>query len=465
MKRVLMIILCMVLGAGVYYSADRFLIKRVPEEVSVEKSKIEKAQQIIQDSYVEKVDEQVLLDGALKGMVAALGDPYSVYMDEQASKQFHQSLDSTFSGIGAEITQEEGKFLIVAPLKDSPAEEAGLKPNDVITHVDNEEIIGLTIYELTAKIRGPKGSRVQLGIERGESEKSLTINVVRDDIPVETVTHKMYERDGNKTGYIEIKTFGEGTGKDVKAALEDLEKSELAGLIVDVRGNPGGLLSSVEEVLSHFITDKKPFMYVEQRSGKREALTSATKSKKEYPVTVLIDEGSASASEILAAAMYEVEGYTLIGTTTFGKGTVQQSLELGDGSQMKLTVSKWLTPDKRWIHKKGIQPTLEVVQPDLFELSPVQSSIILKRGMNDERVSALQKLLIGLGYEVDRTDGYYSNSTEKAILAFQKKSNLKETGEVNTSTLKKLSATLEDYKKNPNHDHQLQSAIEFIARH
>lgn len=465
MRRVLMILICMVLGAGVYYSADRWIVKRASEEASIEQSKIEKAQQIIQQSYVEKVDQDLLLDGALKGMVEALGDPYSVYMDEQASKQFHDSLDSSFSGIGAEITQQEGSFIIVAPLKGSPAEKAGLKPNDVITKVDNEEIDGLTIYDLTSKIRGPKGSRVQLGILRGEAEKSLTINVVRDDIPVETVSHQLYEREGAKAGYIEIKTFGEGTGKDVKAALDDLEKEQLSGLIIDVRGNPGGLLSSVEEVLGNFITNKKPFMYVEERSGKREALTSASENKKEYPVVVLIDEGSASASEILAAAMYEVEGYTLIGTKTFGKGTVQQSLELGDGSQMKLTVSKWLTPDKRWIHRKGIQPTLEVVQPEIFELSPVQSSIVLKKGMNDERVASLQRLLDGLGYEIDRTDGYFSGKTEKAIRDFQKKSRLKETGEVNTSTLKKLESTLELYKKNPNHDHQLQSAIEFIARH
>ncbi|WP_227394256.1 S41 family peptidase [Jeotgalibacillus aurantiacus] len=461
-----MMIICVALGAGLFFGVDRMWLKRVPEttDEQVTLSKIEKAQKIIQESYVDKVDADKLMDGALKGMVAALNDPYSVYMDKDASKQFNESLHSSFSGIGAEITKQDGQFVVVSPLKESPAEKAGLKPNDVIKKVDGDEVASLTIYELTSKIRGPKGSRVQLNIERGQSEKELTVTVVRDDIPIETVSHSVFEQDGVKTGYIEITTFAEGTGQDVQKALEKLEKEEITGLILDVRGNPGGLLSSVEEVLDPFITDRKPFMYVEERNGNREPLTAKTKEKKEYPAVVLIDGGSASAAEILAAAMREVEGTTLIGTKTFGKGTVQQSLDLGDGSQMKLTVSKWLTPDKRWIHKKGIEPTIEVVQPDIFSLSPLQSAVILKKGMNDERIASLQRLLEGLGYEIDRKDGYFNTKTEEAVMKFQKTAGLKETGEVNTSTLKKLEETLTAYQENANHDHQLQSALDFLGK-
>ncbi|MGD7043381.1 S41 family peptidase [Jeotgalibacillus proteolyticus] len=468
-NKLLLIVVCMALGAALFFAVEHLVLKKGPvqqaneTEVAETLAKLEKAQELIKKSYVEKVDEAKLLDGAIQGMVASLGDPYSVYMDRETSKQFEQSLDSSFSGIGAEVSKEGEDFIIVDRFKGSPAEQAGLKPNDKIKSIDGESIQSLTLYEVTAKIRGPKGSKVVIGVERGDAAKNLDITVTRDEIPVETVHSKRFKLGSSQIGYLEITTFAKGTAEDLKTELTKLESEGINGLILDVRGNPGGLLSSVHEVLDEFVTNKKPFMYIEERNGEREPLSSVLEEKKEYPIATLIDGGSASAAEILAAGMQEVEGYPLIGEKTFGKGTVQQSYDLGDGSQMKLTMSKWLTPNKKWIHKEGIQPTLEVSQPAVFELVPLQSAVVLKKGMNDEKISVLQNILNGLGYEVDRTDGYFSGSTEKALTAFQKSAGLKQNGEANTATLAELDKAIQTYKENPKHDHQLQSAIEFLS--
>ncbi|WP_245153952.1 S41 family peptidase [Jeotgalibacillus proteolyticus] len=469
-NKLLLMITCMVLGAALFFAVEHLVLKKgeghqtKEAEVTETLKKLQKAQNLITESYVEKVDSAKLLDGAIQGMVASLGDPYSVYMDEETSRQFEQSLDSSFSGIGAEVTKEGEDFIIVDRFKGSPAEKAGIKPNDKIKTIDGKSIQSLTLYQVTAKIRGPKGSKVQIGVERGDHAKDLVITVTRDDIPIETVHSKRFKKGNGYIGYLEITTFAEGTAKDLKEELTRLEAEGIDGLILDVRGNPGGLLSSVHEVLDEFVTGKKPFMHIEKRNGDREPLKSVLKEKKDYPIATLIDGGSASAAEILAAGMQEVEGYPLIGVTTFGKGTVQQSFDLGDGSQMKLTMSKWLTPNKKWIHKKGIAPTLEVMQPPVFELVPLQSAVVLKKGMNNEKIAVLQNMLNGLGLDVDRTDGYFSASTEKAVQNFQKTVGLTQNGEANTATLNELDKAIQSYKENPKNDHQLQSAIEFITK-
>ncbi|MEW9502130.1 S41 family peptidase [Jeotgalibacillus marinus] len=464
MKRLLLMVTCALVGAALFFGVERVFFKedQANTEVSETLVKLQKAQDLITESYVEQVDSNELLDGAIQGMVNSLGDPYSVYMDEETSKQFEQSLDSSFSGIGAELTKENEDFVVVSPFKGSPAEKAGLKPNDIVKSVDGESVQSLTLYQVTAKIRGPKGSKVQIGVERGDSAKELMINVVRDDIPNETVHSDLIETNDGNIGYLEISTFAEGTADDVKESLEKLEAEDIDGLILDVRGNPGGLLSSVEEIMYQFVTDKKPFMHIEERNGDSEALSSPLKERKDYPIATLINGGSASAAEILAAGMQEVEGYALIGNTTFGKGTVQQSVDLGDGSQMKLTMFKWLTPNERWIHSKGIEPTLQVEQPPVYDLVPLQSAVVLKKGMNDEKIAVLQNMLKGLDYEVDRTDGYFSTSTEKAVQTFQKSVGLKANGEANTATLTELDKAIQTFKDNPENDHQLQSAIEYL---
>ncbi|MDR4935439.1 S41 family peptidase [Rossellomorea marisflavi] len=468
-QKLMTITLSMLVGAGAMYGGLEWTgspdeTAELDQSANDKLHKVEVAYDLISDKFFQDVDKSELVEGAIQGMLETLDDPYSVYMNAATAAQFNDALDSSFEGIGAEITILDGKLVIVAPFKNSPAEKAGLKPNDEIISVNGESIKGLNLFESTLKIRGKKGTEVKLGIKREGLSDTLTIGVKRDDIPVETVHSDVKKVDGKEMGYIQITTFSENTAKDFKKQLKELEGKDLGGLVIDVRGNPGGLLSSVNEILKEFVTKDKPFVQIQERSGEVMKSFSDKEKKKAYPVVVLIDEGSASASEILAGALKETEGYPLIGTKSFGKGTVQQAVPMGDGSNIKLTMFKWLTPDGNWIHKKGIKPDIPVRQPAYFYAHPLQVEEPLKVEMNNEQVKNAQEMLQGLGFEIDRTDGYYSKKTEAAVKQFQKKNEMKTTGTITPDTAEKLQADIYEAVKDEENDTQLQAALEYIQR-
>lgn len=426
--------------------------------------KFGKAYELILNQYVEDVEEETLIEGAIKGMLDTLGDQYSVYMDPETVKQFDETLDSSFEGIGAEVSMVDGKVVIVAPFKDSPAEKAGLKPNDRILSVDGESIEGLDLYEATLKIRGEKGTTVKIEIERNGLSKPLVIEVKRDEIPQITVYGDIKKQSGKNIGYLEVISFSKETAKEFHEHLTGMEKKGIDGLIIDVRGNPGGLLSSVEKILKEFVTKDKPIYQIEKRNGEKIRFISPLEKGKPYPIVVLIDNGSASASEILAGALQEAEGYKLIGTRTFGKGTVQQPFEMGDGSNIKLTIYKWLTPEGNWIHKEGIKPDIEVKQPDIFDTHPLQIEEALKKDMNSEQVQNAQQILEGLGFAPGRVDGYFDGATETAVKAFQNHQGLTVSGRIDKNTASALEkAILAEIKKEKN-DLQLQTALRYITK-
>ncbi len=426
--------------------------------------KVEIAYDLISDKFFQNVDKGQLVEGAIQGMLKTLNDPYSVYMDAKTASQFNDALDSSFEGIGAEITMMDGKLIIVAPFKNSPAEKAGLKPNDRIIKVNGNSIDGLDLYEATLKIRGKKGTEVKLEVIREGLSKPIEVSVKREDIPVETVVSDVKKVNGKNTGYIQITMFSENTAIDFKKQLEALEKKDIEGLVIDVRGNPGGLLSSVSQILKEFVTEKKPYVQIQERSGEVLKSFSNSKERKAYPVAVLIDEGSASASEILAGALKEAEGYPLIGTKSFGKGTVQQAVPMGDGSNIKLTMFKWLTPNGNWIHKKGISPDVPVRQPSYFYAHPLQVEKPLKTEMNNEQVQNAQEMLQGLGFTLDRADGYFSGKTENAVKDFQIKYSLPVNGIIDQTTAERLQEEIYKAVKNEKNDLQLQAALEYIKR-
>lgn len=426
--------------------------------------KVKQAYSLILDSYVENVEENQLIEGAIEGMLATLSDPYSIYMDKETVRQFNETLDSTFEGIGAEVGMEDGKIVIVSPFKGSPAEKAGLKPGDQILKVDGESIEGFNLFQATSKIRGKKGTKVQLEIVREGLKNPLIVEVKRDEIPQITVQSDIKKQNEKAIGYIEISSFSKDTSAEFKKQLHSLESKGIQGLIIDVRGNPGGLLVSVEDILKELVTDEKPYIQIEKREGKKTRYFSTLKKKKDYPIGVLIDKGSASAAEILAGALKEAQGYALIGETTFGKGTVQQPMEMGDGSNIKLTLYKWLTPDGNWIHNVGIQPTLEVKQPMVFHTHPLQVEQALTKDMNNEQVKNAQEMLEGLGFSPGRSDGYFNESTEIAVRAFQQEMNIDQTGKIDQKTASALEkAVIAEMKKEEN-DMQLQMALRYIAR-
>ncbi|MFX3624785.1 MAG: S41 family peptidase [Ectobacillus sp.] len=449
---------------GQSYAGDVLQSKSDAPTKEEDLQKIQQAYDLIDSKYVEDVNETKLVEGAIQGMLSTLKDPYSTYMDKETAVQFQQSLDSSLEGIGAEVNKIDEKLIIVSPIKDSPAEKAGIKPNDEILSVDGQSVKGLTREEAVLKIRGKKGTKVTLEIKRPGVDNPLTFKITRDKIPLLTVSGSVKQENGKDIGYLQITSFSENTAKEFKDELTKLEKKKIDGLVIDVRGNPGGYLTSVEDILKVLVTDKKPMLQVEDRAGKRQKYYTSLKERKPYPIAVLIDEGSASASEILAGALKEAENYPLVGVKTFGKGTVQQAVPLPDGSNIKLTMFKWLTPEGNWIHKKGIEPTVAIKQPDYYYATPIQLDKTLSYNMNNEQIKNAQQLLKDLGYEPGREDGYFSKETETAVKAFQQANKLETTGKIDKKTAETIQSKIIEKIRSGENDLQLEAALKLIAK-
>ncbi|MEC2071235.1 S41 family peptidase [Alkalihalophilus marmarensis] len=438
------------------------------EEVQLEDieslEKIAKTLAIIQEQYVEDVSEEELIQGAIEGMLDTLDDPYSVYMDQETANQFVESLGSSFEGIGAEVSMTDGTVTIVAPFRESPAEQAGLQPNDKIIEIDGESTDGLSLYEAVLKIRGEKGTTVTLTVDRAGASEFLTIPVVRDDIPIETVRVSTIERDGKTIGMLDITSFSVDTAERFEEGLAELEAQGIDGLLIDVRGNPGGYLDSVEKIGKLIIPGGEPIVQIQDRAGERVRYVSSLDERKPYPIVGLTDRSSASASEILSAALIEAGDYDVVGETTFGKGTVQQTIQLGDGSELKLSLFKWLTSAGNDINGEGVEPTVEVKQPDYFYSAPLTGDETLTLDMMNEQIRSAQTMLKGLGHEPGRTDGYYDEQTEQAVRAFQKAQGLSETGDIDEETAGTLQQLIVDEVRDESNDKQLQTAIELIMK-
>lgn len=399
-------------------------------------------------------------------MIEALNDPFSSYMDPENAKEFTQSLSSSFKGIGAEVQSSNGKISIVSTIKGSPAEKAGLKPNDQIIAIDGQTTEGLSINQAVSKIKGKKGTVVHLQVKRPGVSHTLSFNIKRDEIPLRTVYSKMMKQNQKHIGYINITSFNERTDKEFKDALSKLEDKGMDGLIIDVRNNPGGYLQAVEHIADQFITKDKPIVQIEDRHGRRQSYHSSLEKKKPYPIAALIDGGTASASEILSGALKEAGGYPVIGTKSFGKGTVQQGIQMKDRSELKLTTFKWLTPDGHWIHKKGIEPTIKVKQPEYFYVSPlsIDKGEALGYNQTSSKIKDAQMMLKGAGFDPGREDGYFDKQTVTAVRAFQKRHHLPVTGSINQQTAGLLQLSILKAIKNPDNDLQLKAALHVAAK-
>ncbi|HET7522022.1 MAG TPA: S41 family peptidase [Bacillales bacterium] len=423
--------------------------------------KVREAFHVIANNYYRKVDEEKLLNGAIRGMVQALDDPFSVYMNPETARKFSQSLSSSYQGIGAKVSMVNGKVTIVSPFKGSPAEEAGLRPNDKIIAINGESIEDLSLYEAVLKIRGKQGTTVTLGIRRKGVPDLLEIEVTRDNIPIQTIYKDSVKKNGHLYGIIEITSFSRGTADEFQKALSALEDKGIDGLVIDVRGNPGGYLGSVTRIADFIVPDTKPVVQTVERNGHTTRFFSSLKEKKNYPIAALIDSGTASAAEILAAALHEAGGYPLVGVKSFGKGTVQTEKKFEDGSRIKLTIMKWLTPEGHWIHEKGLKPTVKVKQPDYFYAHPitVEKGESLSYDENGTRVKNAQIMLDGLGFEPGREDGYFGEQTRTAVKAFQRVNGLPVTGKIDVKTASVLDKKILEAVDKMKNDLQLQMAL------
>jgi len=312
-----------------------------------------RAVQIIKTRYVEPVPMDTLIAGAVKGMVKSLGDPHSIYMDAKMYKDFMIDTEGAFGGVGIVVGVKDKILTVVSPIEGTPSDQAGIKSGDQIVKIDGKDSQEMALDEAVGKIRGPEGSPVTLSIRRG-SEPLKDYTLVRSSIQIKTVAGKMLP---NKIGYIRISMFNENTGNDFTRKYQELEKEGMQGVILDLRDNPGGLLDESVKVASLFVP-KGPIVSVVTRDGHREVHSSTLEAAK-YPVAVLVNGGSASASEIVSGAIQDTGVGTLIGTKTYGKGSVQTILRFNDGA-IKLTIAKYLTPNDRSINGIGLEPDIKV---------------------------------------------------------------------------------------------------------
>jgi carboxyl-terminal processing protease len=317
--------------------------------------KVFRALQLVKSKYVEEVDTNVLVAGAVKGMVNSLGDPHSIYMDPKMYKEFMVETEGSFGGVGIVLGVKDKILTVVSPIEGTPSEKAGIKSGDQIIKIDGNEAKDMALDEAVSKIRGPEGTMVTLSI-RHEGEPLKDYILTRSSIQIKTVSGKMLP---DKIGYIRLSMFNENTGSDLVRKYQELEAQGMKGVILDLRDNPGGLLNESVKVASLFVP-KGPVVSVVTRDGHRETHSSNLAAIK-YPAAVLVNGGSASASEIVAGAVQDTASGTLIGVKTYGKGSVQTVIrDESDDSAIKLTIAKYLTPNDRSINGVGIEPDIKV---------------------------------------------------------------------------------------------------------
>ena len=335
----------------------------------------------IVDNYYGELDEKALIDGAINGMVSSVGDSYTSYTDSDNTAEFDETINGSYEGIGCSIaTYYDGSIVVVSVFEGSPAEEAGLLVGDIVTKVDGVSYEGKTSNDLSSYVKDSGKDKVILTVIREGKEEEITINLSKVEIPY--IHGEVIEKNDKKIGYIDISLFSSTSYKQFKEKLEKLEKDGIEGLVIDVRDNNGGYLTSVTDICNLFLEKGKIIYQLEDASG-IEKKKDTTKEKREYNVAIIINGGSASASEILASVIKESYGGLVVGTNSYGKGTVQQTKKLLDGSMIKYTTQKWLTPLGNYINEIGIEPTNVVeLSEDYFKTLSMESDNQLQEALD-----------------------------------------------------------------------------------
>lgn len=336
-----------------------------PSEERVDMSLFWRSWDLLQNRYVDAkgLDEKKMVEGAIRGMMASTEDPYTTFLDEKESSDLEADISGSFEGIGAEIGIRDKILTVISPLSESPAEKAGLRAGDKILKINDEETLQMNLDDAVSKMRGKKGTDVTFTILRESEQETRQITVTRDRIDVKSVTATY--KDGG-IALVTLTRFGEETARDFEGISRDIRDRQVKGIVLDMRNNPGGLLQTAVELGGSFLEKGSVVVSEEYGNGKKDVEKTIGKGElKDIPVVVLINEGSASASEILAGALKDNRSdITLVGKKSFGKGSVQELIPLPKGTSAKITVAKWLTPSGRAIDHDGISPDVEVELSD-----------------------------------------------------------------------------------------------------
>lgn len=379
-KLAILAVVSMIIGSVITIAIKDFDVAKVntnKTEVSYSKTKkgfdsLYETYDTIMSEYYKDVDSDKLIEGAINGMLESLDDEHTMYFDKKSKEEFDSELSGNYYGIGAQIQLTSDETIKITKVFDnSPAKKAGLKEEDVFVSVDGTSVKGKSATEVANMLKSDSVKTSTIVVKR--NDKELTFKVTKENITLFSVSSEMLDNNGKNVGYLSVSIFGQKTYSQFKDALTKLEKQDMDSLIIDLRGNTGGYLSTVTNMLEEFI-DKGNVIYQIQSSSGVKQYKTVKASEKKYKIVVLIDGGSASASEIMSAAMKEVYGATLVGQTTYGKGTVQTIKNLSNGSMIKYTIEKWLTPSGKNIDKEGIKPDYEVELGDSYKNNPTKEN-------------------------------------------------------------------------------------------
>ena len=336
--------------------------------LSKELAKFVDAYDAIVDNYYKEVDKDKLVESAINGMVSSIGDEYTSYSDKDVTDNFNEAVNGKYMGIGALIMKSENDLVIYKIFEDSPSYRAGLKDGDIILKLDDKDTKDMSVNDIASIVKNDDNKEVKLLVKRGE--ENLDITIVKDMVELPVVSGKVINHNDKKIGYISLSIFSSVASEQFNKQLVKLEKEGISGLVIDVRGNSGGYLTTVTDIASYFLK-KGDIIYKLEVNDKVTVRKDKTKESRDYPVAVLIDKNSASASEILASSIKESYNGYVVGTNSYGKGTVQQTLVLSDGSMIKYTIEKWLTPLGNWINEEGVVPTNYVELSSEYLNNPV----------------------------------------------------------------------------------------------
>lgn len=353
---VITLIIGLILGVSIFKVLSDDKVKDYSKDAYL--SKLVDNYNYIVDNYYGELDKDKLVDSAISGMLDSIDDPYTTYIDSSDSNSFNTTLEGSFQGIGVEIVNDsDGNIVVYRVLDDSPASRAGILSNDIMKSINGQSLEGVSTSEFVSMVRNSEESSFDIAVLRDNSEVNLKVN--RELVTLKSVESEIIKKNGKNVGYIYMSVFANNTYSQFKAELESLEKEGIDGLVIDVRSNTGGHLTAAENIISLFLDSSHVIYQTEDKNGVVKAYSHGSVTK-DYPIVVLTNEASASASEILAAAMKEEYGAKLVGKHTYGKGTVQELKTLPDGEQYKFTTKKWLTPSGTWINGIGLSVDVEV---------------------------------------------------------------------------------------------------------
>ena len=408
---------------------------------------------LLESSYVQTIDSDELIDGAIRGMLKAL-DPHTTYLNPKSYKDMRVETSGKFGGLGIEISMRDAMLTIVSPIEDTPADRAGVLAGDKIIQIEEEPTLDMTLADAVNLLRGKPGESINITIFREGFTEPKQFKIVRDIIKVKSVKHKIYNKD---IGYIKIRSFSKNTGSDLDKALATISNKGVSRLVLDLRNNPGGLLNQAVEVADRFLDSENLIVYTNGRNEDQNMrFTTRNQARKyNFPMIILVNAGSASASEIVSGALQDLGRAVILGTQTFGKGSVQTIIPLSDGSALRLTTARYYTPSGRIIQENGIEPDIIIEQPIRKALNKDGKDKDRVKEESDEkkkirkflREKDLKKHLKGKKDNKDSVDGSEESSEVDTKT------------EEETKKSKEMASLEEDLKK----DYQLQQAVALLS--